>query len=283
MGSLDLQSLTDRNFGNVNHVLHLYTSKVDKYAIQAAFLVSLRKEEKVIYVTEDKMKSSIPELNFANAKLRIIKLREFRNFKIKEDTQTRFILDAGSFTGKEKTDRIDEIEGYINELGKKCPINCLCTYDVSKLSPDKIKHLTKYHNRLRLTTNDLTVLSGDFDKSQLSDDSVEKIVKDNLEIIILALLQKKPMCGTDIIETIHLEFNILLSPGTIYPLLHTLQERKLIQFERQGKAKTYTTAEDAESQIKKLVNEQIQARNLLNLYLKQETTIKRRLTEREKY
>jgi len=91
------------------------------------------------------------------------------------------------------------------------------------------------------------------------------------------------MCGTDIIETIHLEFNILLSPGTIYPLLHTLQERKLIQFERQGKAKTYTTAEDAESQIKKLVNEQIQARNLLNLYLKQETTIKRRLTEREKY
>jgi len=167
MGSLDLQSLTDRNFGNVNHVLHLYTSKVDKYAIQAAFLVSLRKEEKVIYVTEDKMKSSIPELNFANAKLRIIKLREFRNFKIKEDTQTRFILDAGSFTGKEKTDRIDEIEGYINELGKKCPINCLCTYDVSKLSPDKIKHLTKYHNRLRLTTNDLTVLSGDFDKSQL--------------------------------------------------------------------------------------------------------------------
>jgi len=267
MGSLDLQSLTDRDLGGTNHILHLYTSKVDKYAIQAAFLASSQKKEEVIYVTEDKMKSSGPELNFANAKLRIIRPKEFKSLKIEEDAQRSFIIDAGSFIGKEKTEEIDEIEGYINELGKNRAISCLCTYDVSKLSPDMIKQLAKYHNKLRLTTSDLTVLSGDFEKSQLSNHSVEKMVKDNLETIILALLQKKPMCGTNIMETIHLEFNVLLSPGTIYPLLHSLQERRLIQFEKQGKAKTYMIAEDAEAQIKRLVNEQIQARNLLNNYL----------------
>jgi len=81
------------------------------------------------------------------------------------------------------------------------------------------------------------------------------------------------MCGTDIIGTIHLEFNVLLSPGTIYPLLHSLKEKGLLTIKKHGKAKTYTPAEDAEQKIKSIVNEHIQTRKLLNHYLKQETTI----------
>ena len=273
MEPLHLQSRTDVYVKGVSHILHLYTSKMDKYAIQGAFLASIRKDEEAIYVTADKPKSSIPELNFANAVLRIIKPQDFRNRKIKEDTEIRIIIDAGSFTEREKINEIREIEGYINELRKNHSINCLCTYDVSKLNPDTIKQLATYHNKLRLTTSDLTVLSGDFfDKPKLSYDSIEKIVKDNLETIILALLQTKQMCGTDIIETIHFEFNVLLSPGTIYPLLHSLEERSLLKFKKNGKVKIYTPAEDAELKIRDLVNEQIQARNLLNRYLRQETT-----------
>jgi len=97
-------------------------------------------------------------------------------------------------------------------------------------------------------------------------------VKDNLETIILALLQKKPMCGTDIIETVHLEFNVLLSPGTVYPLLHSLKDRRLVTFKKHGKAKTYALDKPAGPKVAKLLNEQIQARNLLNHYLQQATT-----------
>jgi len=276
MDSISLESLIARGSGRADHVLHLYTSKVDKYAIQAAFLASSGSEEEVIYVTEDKLESSIQELNFANSKLRIERPREFRSLKIERDAEMRFIIDAESFTERGRTSEIEEIEAHINELRKNHRVSCLCTYDVSKLNPDTVRRLAKYHNKLRLTTSDLTVLSGDFlDKSQISDDSIEKIVKDNLESLILALLQKEPMCGTDIIETIHLEFKVLLSPGTVYPLLRSLQERNLVKYEKRGKAKTYTVAEDAEPQITKIVNEQIQARNLLNHYLRRETAARR--------
>jgi len=247
---------------------------VDKYAIQGAFFASIRDDEEAVYVTTDKPNSSIREFNSANAKLRIIKLEDLRDLKIKEDSRMRISIDAGSIIERERINEIQERERYINELSKKHHISCLCTYDVSNLDPDTIKQLATYHNKLRLTTSDLTVLSGDFiDKSKLSEGSIEKMVKDNLETIILALLQEKPMCGTDIIETIHLEFNVLLSPGTIYPLLHSLKEKRLLRFNKHGKAKTYTPAEDAEPRIRSLLNEQVQARNLLNRYLRRETTI----------
>jgi len=273
MKSLNLNSRTDVDVEGASHVLHLYTPKMDKHAIQGAFLASIQKDEEAVYVTADKPKSSILELNLTNAKLRIIKPEDFRKLKIEEDNEMRIIIDAGSFTEKEKINEIEEREGYINELRKNHSTNCLCTYDVSKLNPDTIKQLATYHNQLRITTGDLTVLSGDFfDESKLSYDSIEKIVKDNLETIILALLQTKPMCGTDIIETIHFQFNVLLSPGTIYPLLHSLKERRLLKFTKNGKVKIYTPAEGAKLKIRNLVNEQIQARNLLNRYLRQETT-----------
>jgi DNA-binding PadR family transcriptional regulator len=65
---------------------------------------------------------------------------------------------------------------------------------------------------------------------------------------------------------------VLLSPGTIYPLLHSLEEKGLLTSKKNGKAKTYVPAEDAELRIRSLLDEHIQARKLLNHYLQQETT-----------
>jgi DNA-binding PadR family transcriptional regulator len=151
----------------------------------------------------------------------------------------------------------------------------LCTYDVTKLNPEIIKQLATHHNHLQLTTSDLTLLSGDLiDKSKLSDKSIEKMVKDNLETLILALLQKKPMCGTEIIGNIHLEFNVLLSPGTIYPLLQSLKDKGLLAIEKNGKAKVYVPVKNAEPKIRSIIDEHIQTRKLLNQYLQQELIIK---------
>lgn len=56
-----------------------------------------------------------------------------------------------------------------------------------------------------------------------------KQVKTFLDIIVLALLNGKPMYGYKIIAAIHKEFGILLSPGSLYPLLHVLEDNKLIE------------------------------------------------------
>ncbi len=253
-----------------NHTLHLYAPNVDKYTIQNAFLIpATRQNQKIIYVTNVDSSSLAQEFNHPNIQLEIVNPRDIYSFE-KESNDLQLIVDAGSLDNQEEAE-IEKRENYLNELSKKRSINCLCTYDLSRFSFEKIKQLALYHNQLRLTTNDLTILSGDFfDDSRVSGKSVEKIVKDNLENLILSILQKQMMCGTEIIGTIHLRFNVLLSPGTIYPLLHSLKQKGLLKITKSGKEIVYGPVEDAKPRIRSMVYEHIQAHKALNHYLQLE-------------
>jgi predicted transcriptional regulator len=267
---LDSQSFARGKGKTVNHTLHLYTSNVDKYTIQKAFLSSTRNIGRVVYVTTDDNSSLMREFDSANFQLKIIKPTQIRELESEESDELQVIVDAGSISDQ-KDHEIQERETYLNELSKRRNINCLCTYDVTKLTFDKIRHLVLCHNQLRLTTNDLTILSGDFfDESKVSGESIEKMVKDNLENIILAILQKRTMCGTDIIGTIHMRFNVLLSPGTVYPMLHSLKQKGFLKVTKSGKEIIYGPIEEAKPKIRSLVDEHIQAHRLLNYYLQQE-------------
>jgi DNA-binding PadR family transcriptional regulator len=257
----------------LNHTLHLYTPKVDKYTIQRAFLIPAQNEKQIVYVTTSDQAALMHEFNPANVKLRIIPPEGLKELKKEENREMQLIVDAGSMVDQ-KSAEIEERENFLNAFCKGRNIDCLCTYDVAKLSFEKIKQLAGYHNQLRLTTSDLTILSGDlFDESKVSGDFIEKMVKDNLENIILAILQKETKCGTDIIGTIHLKFNVLLSPGTIYPLLHSLKQKGLLSVKKSGKEIVYGPVEEAKPRIRNLVNSHIQAHQLLNHYLQQETKI----------
>ena len=257
----------------LNHTLHLYTPKVDKYTIQRAFLIPAQNEKQTVYVTTSDQAALMREFNPANVKLRIIPPEGLKELKKEENREMQLIVDAGSMVDQ-KSVEIEEREKFLNAFCKERNLDCLCTYNVAKLSFEKIKQLAIYHNQLRLTTSDLTILSGDlFDESKVSGDSIEKMVKDNLENIILAILQKETMCGTDIIGTIHLKFNVLLSPGTIYPLLHSLKQKGLLSVKKSGKEIVYGPVEEAKPRIRNLVNSHIQAHQLLNHYLQQETKI----------
>ena len=72
----------------------------------------------------------------------------------------------------------------------------------------------------------------------MSEDCViEKQVKTFLDIVVLAILNGNSMYGYKIIAAIHRDFGILLSPASIYPLLHLLENNKLIE-SRPDKGKT---------------------------------------------
>jgi DNA-binding PadR family transcriptional regulator len=58
---------------------------------------------------------------------------------------------------------------------------------------------------------------------------IEKHVKTFLDIIILAMLNGKVTYGYKIIAVIHTEFGVLLSPASLYPLLHFLEQNKLVE------------------------------------------------------
>ena len=58
---------------------------------------------------------------------------------------------------------------------------------------------------------------------------IERHLKAFLDIVILAILNGGSMHGYKIIAAIHKEFGILLSPGSLYPLLHSIEDDKLIE------------------------------------------------------
>ena len=52
----------------------------------------------------------------------------------------------------------------------------------------------------------------------------ERLVKANLDMIILRLLRSKPRWGYEINMAIRERFRVYLSAGTLYPLLHSLED-----------------------------------------------------------
>lgn len=63
---------------------------------------------------------------------------------------------------------------------------------------------------------------------------VERHVKAFLDILVLAMLNGEPTYGYKLISAVHSEFGVLLSPGSLYPLLHSLEDDKMIESQFQG-------------------------------------------------
>jgi PadR family transcriptional regulator PadR len=57
---------------------------------------------------------------------------------------------------------------------------------------------------------------------------LEKIVKTILDLIVLRLLKERPRWGYEINIAIKDKFNVYLSAGTLYPLLHALDNKGLV-------------------------------------------------------
>lgn len=251
------------------HALHLYTSEVDRYQIHRAYLLSSKKDEEVVVVSSDDPRTIKLELGFTEGRLKILAPTELhdKDMAPTEGTSSCLIVDASSFSSQSDM-KINRRESYLNRVVEKNSMRCLCTYKISDLSGAMIKHLAKVHDRLALTTGDLTLISGRFmEKPAVPDESIRKMVRDSLEAIILALIQKRKVTGLDIIQTIHLEFNVLLSPGAVYPLLSSLQERGLLTSSREGKERRYAPTQESRLEIERFVHQEIDGRRIMSSYL----------------
>jgi DNA-binding PadR family transcriptional regulator/sulfur relay (sulfurtransferase) DsrF/TusC family protein len=260
------------------HTLHLYSSDVNRYAIQAPFLAAAKEGEAVVYVTNESPATVMKEFEGLDVRLSVIKPEELGGLAA-TDRVLRMVVDAGSIDPsvlRRMRSRAREAvakyidhpkrEKYLSESYKECFI--LCTYDVGELSPDLVKQLVASHDKLVLTTSDTTMLAAEsLDRAGLPAESVQRFVKDELESIVLALVLREPMCGTDIIKTIHNKFNVLLSPGTIYPLLHDLEKKGLLKCEYGIKTKTYRPMAGAEQKIRAMLEEHVKASRFLSRFL----------------
>ncbi|HVP26879.1 MAG TPA: PadR family transcriptional regulator [Candidatus Bathyarchaeia archaeon] len=57
----------------------------------------------------------------------------------------------------------------------------------------------------------------------------ERIIKNFMDIIVMAELRDGPLSGYDVISFIHNKFHLLVSSGTVYSLLYSLERNGLIE------------------------------------------------------
>ena len=79
-------------------------------------------------------------------------------------------------------------------------------------------------------------------------DFPETKIKGSLQLKIMFLLNESPLCGTDIMKKLSIS-----GPDTVYPVSHSLEEKRLVSFEmeRTGDArkKSYKLTEKGTKEL----------------------------------
>ena len=96
-----------------------------------------------------------------------------------------------------------------------------------------------------------------------------RLVKSFMDILILAELKNgPPMSGYDIIGYIHDRFHILVSSGTVYSLLYSMERDGLIEGKWAKRKRVYTLTEKGDRKIETILNANDKIKGLLTNLLK---------------
>ncbi|WP_456475140.1 helix-turn-helix transcriptional regulator [Candidatus Pyrohabitans sp.] len=171
----------------------------------------------------------------------------------------------------------DEIMGEVIELEKKLhstngevPVASISSYNMNFLRQEAVNSLTRLHDRVMITTEKGETSIAFFQQPKpvhiprievISSKMMEQNVKKSLKIIILSLLKQQPMCGFDIIKSLVHNFNVLLSQGTVYPILYSLEKEGYLRtvIKSDNKTKLYVPTDLAYEYIERQIREYIQA------------------------
>jgi len=96
-------------------------------------------------------------------------------------------------------------------------------------------------------------------KHTLPPEILEKLVKDNLETLCLVFLEGKNQSGYQILKNIANHFHCILSQGTLYPVLYSLEKQgKIIMSNGKGREKIYTLSQKEKEELKNKKQELLQ-------------------------
>lgn len=205
---------------------------------------------------------------------KIVKLCETAS---EENAPFRMQMDFGTIPNSRNTEAILELVDNVQRI-KDVPISTLSAFNVCLLNQEFVNKLVKIHERVILSTKGGTSVSfAQLSKKEdpvppsidvISSESMEQCIKKSLDIIVLSLLQQRPMCGFDIIKTIVQNFSVLLSQGTVYPILYSLKEKGYVDIVMRpdNKTRVYVPTETGRKFMDDRIKEYLLAQgNILNL------------------
>jgi DNA-binding PadR family transcriptional regulator len=85
--------------------------------------------------------------------------------------------------------------------------------------------------------------------SKIVENLRRRTIKTFMDVLILSELQQKPLSGYDIISLIHKRFNVLVSSGTVYSLLYSLERKGLVTADVDSRKRIYTLTDKGEQTL----------------------------------
>ncbi len=149
---------------------------------------------------------------------------------------------------------------YKNKIKTKIPFLLINAFEISNLDGHFIQQLISLHQRIYLLQGNINTFSLPnfspsletiFPKSHvLPQDVLEKLAKDNLELIALSFLEKGNKSGYQILKDTANHFHCILSQGTLYPLLYQLErQKKIVKQNGKGREIVYSLAAETRNQL----------------------------------
>jgi len=100
----------------------------------------------------------------------------------------------------------------------------------------------------------------------------ERIIKNFMDIIIMTELRNGSLSGYDVISYIHNKFNLLVSSGTVYSLLYSLERNGLVEGVWDERKRVYKLTEKGAKTINTLLSANDKIKGFMANILKAQNT-----------
>jgi DNA-binding PadR family transcriptional regulator len=100
----------------------------------------------------------------------------------------------------------------------------------------------------------------------------ERIIKNFMDIIIMTELRNGSLSGYDVISYIHNKFNLLVSSGTVYSLLYSLERNGLVEGIWEERKRVYKLTAKGENTIDTLLGASDKIKGFMANILKAQNT-----------
>ena len=100
----------------------------------------------------------------------------------------------------------------------------------------------------------------------------ERIIKNFMDIIIMTELRNGSLSGYDVISYIHNKFNLLVSSGTVYSLLYSLERNSLVEGVWEERKRVYKLTQKGEKTINTLLEASDKIKVFMSNILKAQNT-----------
>ncbi len=153
---------------------------------------------------------------------------------------------------------------------QKLKLTIINSFEATQILPAELNRLMPLHERIFLLQENTSMLNLPGVSSQAENILpmrsavracvLEKLAKDNLELLCLLFLEKKPQSGYQMLKTMAQHFHILLSQGTLYPMLYRLEKNGVVETVKgTGREKIYELSAQAKKSMAEKKEEVLQA------------------------